>query len=241
VGPRPVRWTVPGIVLASIALNVVTNSVLPARLHIPVSLATAVGVSLLGMKAGVTLEDQGMSRRHVPGGIAHGLAASAPIAFALAAASRHRDLRRLYQEQSIESASPHRALYEALVRIPFGTALPEEVIFRGTSMALLARRRSPAATILVSSALFGLWHIAPTAQRIHELPHVRRRPKSYQLAHIAASVAATALAGVALGCLRLRSGSIIAPWLAHTTANATGYVITWLKTRANPPGSHRLN
>ena len=228
---RPARRSVAAIVLASIALDVAANSVLPRRLHIPVSLATAAGVSWLGSKTGVSLSEQGMSPRDAPRGLVYGLAASLPSAAALVFASRHRSLRTFYHQDTIASATPGWAAYEALVRVPFGTALPEEMIFRGTTMALLARRRSRLTTLIVSSILFGLWHIAPTSQRLDELPHVRRLPPGYQLGHVAGSVVATALAGLALGVLRLRSRSIVAPWLAHTTANASGYAAAWLAAR----------
>jgi membrane protease YdiL (CAAX protease family) len=227
----PVGRHVAAIVLACIALDVAANSVLPRRLHIPVSLATAAGVTWLGAKAGVPLREQGMAARDTPRGFLYGVAASLPSAVALVAASRHRSLGAFYQQEAIARATPGWAAYEAFVRVPFGTALPEEMIFRGTSMALLARRRSRLTTLAVSSLLFGLWHIAPTAQRLDELPHVRKLPPGYQVGHIAGSVVSTALAGIVLGWLRLRSGSIVAPWLAHTTANASGYAAAWLAAR----------
>jgi membrane protease YdiL (CAAX protease family) len=229
---RDASRPVAAIVLACIALDVVANSVLPRRLHIPVSMATAAGVSWLGAKAGVSMREQGMSPHDAPRGLLYGIAASLPSAIALVAASRHHSLGTFYQQEAIAKATPGWAAYEAFVRVPFGTALPEEIIFRGTSMALLARRRSRLTTLAVSSLLFGLWHIVPTAQRLDELPHVRRLPAGYQLGHIAGSVASTALAGVVLGWLRQRSGSIVAAWLAHTTANAAGYVAAWLAARS---------
>lgn len=237
---RPVKRAVAAIVLASIALDIAANSVLPRRLHIPISLATAAGVSWLGAKAGVPFAEQGMSLRDAPRGLLYGLAASLPSAIALVSASRHRSLRTFYHQDAIATATPGWAAYEALVRVPFGTALPEEMIFRGTTMALLARRRSRLTTLIVSSALFGLWHIAPTTQRLDETPHVRHLPPGYQLGHVAGSVVATTLAGIALGVLRLRSRSIVAPWLAHTSANASGYAAAWLAAREHVVPKRRV-
>jgi uncharacterized protein len=232
---RTVKRPVAGIVLASMALNIVANSILPPLLHIPISLATAASVTRLGVKAGVTLDQQGMALRTMPRGAVYGLATFLPIAIALGAASRHRTLGTYYQQEDIAAGSPGRTAYEAFVRIPWGTALPEEMIFRGTTMALLGRRRSPLATVVLSSALFGLWHAAPTAQRLNQLPHVKNGPPKHQLAHIAGSVASTAVAGLALGWLRVRSDSIVAPWFAHSTANATAFIASWLTARNRRP------
>jgi uncharacterized protein len=43
-----------------------------------------------------------------------------------------------------------------------------------------------------------------------------------------AAVCFTALAGVALCWLRLRSGSMLAPFLAHWTVNGLGVIVTLL-------------
>src|SRR5690348_16366411 len=50
-------------------------------------------------------------------------------------------------------------LFAALVRIPFGTVVFEELAFRGLLPALVGGGRWRAT--LVSSGLFGLWHVLP--------------------------------------------------------------------------------
>ena len=46
--------------------------------------------------------------------------------------------------------------------VPLGTVVPEELAFRGLLLALLARGRGVRAATLLSSGLFGLWHILPS-------------------------------------------------------------------------------
>ena len=45
--------------------------------------------------------------------------------------------------------------------IPLGTVMPEEFAFRGVLWGLLRRRSGRWAATLVSSGLFGVWHVAP--------------------------------------------------------------------------------
>ena len=49
-----------------------------------------------------------------------------------------------------------------MVRIPLGTAVAEETIFRGAVLGLLTQRHPRARAVAVSSALFGCWHVLPT-------------------------------------------------------------------------------
>jgi membrane protease YdiL (CAAX protease family) len=51
-----------------------------------------------------------------------------------------------------------------LLRIPVGTVAWEEIAFRGVLQAALRRVLAEPAAIAVGSAVFGLWHIRPTAE-----------------------------------------------------------------------------
>jgi uncharacterized protein len=88
------------------------------------------------------------------------------------------------------------ALWRVLVVIPLGTVVPEELAFRGLLLALLGRRHGVLGGILLSSGLFGLWHVVPS------------------------------LGGALLCWLRLRSGSLLAPILTHWTVNGLGVIVT---------------
>jgi membrane protease YdiL (CAAX protease family) len=120
--------------------------------------------------------------------------------------------------------SARDAWTEALVRIPFATALTEEVIFRGALPALFTRGRTTVSAYLLSSLTFGLWHCGPSLRRASsnfDSPHASFAD---QATHFAASILVTAAAGLVLGWLRYASNSVTAPWLVHCAANVTGFV-----------------
>ena len=84
---------------------------------------------------------------------------------------------------------------QALLDVPFGTVLVEEVAFRGVVLGLLLAPLGHGWALVVSSLLFGIWHV-PSALELHEAqsagpagPWARRRT-------VLATVAFTALAGV---------------------------------------------
>jgi membrane protease YdiL (CAAX protease family) len=145
--------------------------------------------------------------------------------------ARHGRARVLYGEERIGATPLGVAVYEAFARVPFGTALPEEVVFRGCLQAFLGKERSAVTAASVSSLLFGLWHIAPTVNRMHSNAFSRGRPFVFQVLWLAGTVVATTASGLALAWLRLASGSIVAPWMAHSTANGVGFMAAWLTLR----------
>jgi membrane protease YdiL (CAAX protease family) len=71
-----------------------------------------------------------------------------------------------------------------------------------------------------SAAVFGIWHIRPTLSALAANDLVGG-PILRALALLLACLF-TALAGVLFACLRLRSGSLLAPALLHLAANTLG-------------------
>jgi membrane protease YdiL (CAAX protease family) len=101
--------------------------------------------------------------------------------------SGHRDKR-------ITALTGRSLAYQVAVRIPVGTVLWEETAFRGVLQAALRRVMSERAAIVVTSGVFGIWHIRPTSEalRINGLADDRAQPT----AGIAAAVAVTTAGGV---------------------------------------------
>lgn len=114
--------------------------------------------------------------------------------------------------------------HQALVRIPLGTVLFEEVAFRGVLLALLMQRMGTRSAVLVSSTLFGLWHIVPTlgAANTNDIGGLS------QAGTVAGAVVITFVGGVVFCALRLRSGHLVAPVLLHLAFNVTGYALSWV-------------
>jgi len=115
--------------------------------------------------------------------------------------------------------------YQAVVRIPVGTVLWEEVAFRGVLQASLRRVLPTPAAIAVTSGVFGLWHLPPTWQalRTNGLADERR----HAVAGVGAGVAVTAAGGALLSWLRERSGGLAAPIALHLVANSGAAVAAW--------------
>ena len=117
-----------------------------------------------------------------------------------------------------------RVLYESLVRIPLGTAVVEEVIFRGAIYGLLSRVWKVPAAALIASVLFGLWHVLPTLSTLSTVRGAGVLAGTTAGAvSVLVTVAATTGAGLIFVWLRERSGSLLAPILAHAGLNASAF------------------
>ena len=170
---------------------------------------------------GLTAEDIGIGRgRWLPGRLGCGLAAGASAGWLLIAVVPAT--RPMLGDKRIGGLDGRAAAYQALIRIPVGTALWEETAFRGVLQAALRRVLPGTAAIAVTSGVFGAWHIRPTLQalRANGLAGDRRRA----LAGTCAGVATTAAAGVLLSWLRARSGRLAAPVLLHAAVNSGGLI-----------------
>lgn len=192
---------------------------LPAGAYVPACLGTTGAVVAL---AGVRPKALGLTVS-VPALAAGGAGAAAAVA-AVAVAARATTTRPLFHDERRTG----RLAYVALVRIPFGTVVLEEIAFRGVLLALTGP--------LVSSGLFGLWHIVPTniALNVNDVATTRGR----RLAALTGAAVATAVAGVGLCWLRLATGSLLAPAMVHAAATSSATVAAYAVTRparAIPP------
>jgi membrane protease YdiL (CAAX protease family) len=171
--------------------------------------------------SGLTAADIGIGRgRWLPGRLGCSLAAGAGTGWLLIAVVPAT--RPLLGDKRIGGLGGRAVAYQALIRIPVGTALWEETAFRGVLQAALRRVLPGTAAIAVTSGVFGAWHIRPTLQALQAngLAGDRRRA----LAGTCAGVATTAAAGVLLSWLRARSGRLAAPVLLHAAVNSGGLV-----------------
>ncbi len=126
------------------------------------------------------------------------------------------------------------ALFSAFVLIPTSTILLEEVAFRSVLWGMLARHATTWRALMVSSALFGLWHILPSlhlAAANHGIANaVRGAGSAANTLVVVGVVAFTALGGVVAGELRRRSGSLLASMGMHWATNGLGVlfgVLAW--------------
>jgi membrane protease YdiL (CAAX protease family) len=201
------------------------------RRYVRVNLC-ATGAALAAAAAsGLTLADLGLGPgRWLPGRAGYRLAATVAAGWLLIAVVPAA--RPLLGDKRITSLDARAAAYQALIRIPVGTALWEEVAFRGVLQAALRRVMPKATAIAVTSCLFGVWHIRPTLQalQVNGLAGTRGRA----VAGVAAAVATTTAGGVLFSWLRERSGSLTAPILLHVATNSGGLITALAVAPADP-------
>jgi uncharacterized protein len=117
------------------------------------------------------------------------------------------------------------ALLTSFVLIPLGTVLFEEVAFRGVLWGLLRRVRGTVTATVVSSVLFGIWHVLPSlglSSDNEAIGSAVGRGRSAQVITVLATVGFTALSGVVFCELRRRSGSLLASASLHWATNGLG-------------------
>ena len=170
--------------------------------------------------SGLTSADLGLRRDRLRAGLRLGSAAAAPVVAAFGVAALTPATRPLLDDQRIAGLDRRQLAYQVLLRIPVGTVAWEEIAFRGVLQAALRRVMDEPAATAVGSAVFGLWHIRPTAEALA----VNRLAASRgaRIAAVAGVVVGTAGAGAVLSLLRERSGSLAAPILLHLAANCAG-------------------
>lgn len=212
------------------ASNVVSNRLLPDALYIPWNLGIAALLLVLAIKVdGRTPDELGLSRDRLGAGLRLGGAVVGLVAVTMLLAAALPGTRELFEDTRAERDSGTAVAYAALLRVPFGTVVLEEVAFRGVLPAVLRARTSTRNAVAVSAALFGLWHVLPSA-------HLAERNEvvgdvfgpGATVAPIVFAVVATAIAGVALWLLRRWSGSLAAPMLTHWSTNGLGYLLAHL-------------
>jgi len=218
-----------GFAVALCAALTAYNNVIGAqpwhqRWYAPVN-AAAAGVVLAAAAAnGLTAADLGLGRdAWRPGRLGSLLPAATAAGWLVAAAMPAT--RPFLNDRRITTLDRRALAYQVAFRIPVGTVLWEEIAFRGVLQAALRRVMSEPAAIAVTSGVFGIWHIRPTAAalRVNGLADDRGQAT----ARVAAGVAATTAGGVLFSWLRARSGSLVAPVLLHLATNCVGPVVAW--------------
>jgi membrane protease YdiL (CAAX protease family) len=169
--------------------------------------------------SGLTSADLGLRRDRLRAGLSCGSAAAAPVVAAFALAALTPVTRPMLNDQRIAGLDRRQLAYHVLVRIPVGTVVWEEIAFRGVLQAALRRVLAEPAATVVGSAVFGLWHIRPTAEAlaVNQLAASRGR----RVTAVIAVAAGTAAAGALLSVLRERSGSLAAPVVLHMAVNCS--------------------
>jgi membrane protease YdiL (CAAX protease family) len=202
---------------ALIAWNALNLVPFPAAAYVPANLGLAVAAVVLARRAGLGWAELGL-RGGWRRGLVIGLGCAALVGTVLLVARRVPAAAPFLADERAAGLSGLALVYGTAIRIPFGTAVPEEIIFRGVLLAALRRRSAWWPAVLWSSAVFGLWHIGPTIvlARVNALD----TSALATAAVVAGAVATTTAAGVGFCLLRRWGGGVLAPVLAHTATNS---------------------
>ena len=217
-----------GLVLAVLVTGLLVDQAVPGA-HVAVGLGLAACLLAIARAARLTAADLGLARSMGPSGLRWGAAAAAVVAAAYALALLVPPVRQALPDSGGDVG--RAALLGALVVVPLGTVLPEELAFRGLLLALLGRGHGMRAATLVSSGLFGLWHVLPSlggGAANAAIAGAVGGDAAGTLLRVAVTVCFTFAAGVVLCVLRLRSGSLLAPVLAHWAVNGMGIIVALL-------------
>ena len=224
---RPLRLRLAFFAAVTIlaASNVVSNRIWPEG-YLLWNVAMT-GLLLVGARVavGLTWEDLGLHRPRLRRGVVVGAAVAASVAVVYTIALSMPATRSAFLDE--RAAGPLAvALFAALIRIPLGTAMLEETAFRGVLPALVGGGWWRAT--LVSSGLFGLWHVLPSIGMGNANAAFGAAFGGWgALAEIAVAVLFTFGAGIWLCALRRWSGHLVAPMLAHVATNSFGVLIAW--------------
>jgi uncharacterized protein len=211
----------------TLSANAIVHRVLPDESHIIANLVAAGGVVGLAMSAGATREDLGLRTEDLGAGARAGALASAAVLSVVGGAAALRRTRAFFADARVSDVSRGRTSYELAVRIPIGTALAEELLFRSGMVALFAQRRSWTTAAVASSLLFGLWHVLPTVASLETNPAIESvvTSRAHGAGAVAGVVAATGGAGLAFSLLLRGARSVVAPVMVHAVLNASTYAL----------------
>ena len=226
-------WIGPGAFAAVMAAYCVGRSVgIDGDLHPWTNTTVGLGVLALGFALGFDRRELGLEGREVPRGLAFGGAVWAAVAITLTVVAVVPATRDVFRDDT--AVLPTGAmLRRTLIVIPLGTALLEEAVFRGVLLAWLARRTSMVRAAVWSSVLFGLWHIPPTLGSADGTGAIgdASRAGPGTVGVVVALVAAMTVAGLGLCWLRVRSRSLVAPFVAPWGVNASALALAWTVSR----------
>jgi membrane protease YdiL (CAAX protease family) len=196
-------------------------------LPVAVGLLTA-ALILVAWAGGLTRADLGLGWTEVREGLGYGAAAVVLVLLVLVIAALIPATNGFLHD-SRAAISGGRLAYELGVSVLLLTAIPEEFAFRGVLLGSALRMWGPWRASVVTSALFGLWHIAPTLGTMSDNHEFRGAAASVagQVLLVLGAIAVTFAAGLVFCWLRLKSRSLIAPVMAHAATNGLALTVAW--------------
>jgi membrane protease YdiL (CAAX protease family) len=215
-------WAVAVVVTTLLLVNVIDNTVAHASLVL--GPAGAAWLLLVARRAGLSWHDLGLGSGSWRRGLAWAGTLIGAVAVVYAAGAALPLTRNAFRDTRYHLDLGH-SLLTAFVLIPVGTVLFEEVAFRGVLWGLVRKGRGPLIATVVSSVLFGLWHVLPSlglAGDNQAVGDAVGKGTAGQVLSVLGTVLFTGLSGVVFCELRRRSGSLLASAGLHWATNGIG-------------------
>jgi membrane protease YdiL (CAAX protease family) len=229
-------WWPPVLVIITLVLfNLLYHRVAPQTHHLLWALAGTFFLLALGLLDGNSWTDMGLGWGYLFWGLLWAIASIIIVTLGYVIVATFRKGRDAMHDERVSALSGPKLMFNALVEVPFGTVLFEEIAFRAVLFSMLARRFGVVWALIITAVLFGLWHILPsigTHQQSAALGSVVGRGRRGAILAVIASVVTTTVAGVIFAGMRMLSGSVIAPMGLHWATNGMGYFFSWTIIRA---------
>ena len=235
--PRPtadVRYLRPALVASAVLLlynNLV--SLVPLETRQDFLLYSNLSLTAIALLAAYALDlrpsDLGLTPRAVARSSLWGLAiglvlALPPVAFIVLSPFVTGET---VQAGDINDLSPGEMALRMAVRIPIGTALTEELVFRGVLFALWQKAAGLGGAVMGTSAVFALWHLVITFGSVAD-SEVVEGPALIVLGYVG-SLLALFIGGLFFALLRWRTGSVAGPFFVHWLTVALMTLAVWAR------------
>ena len=174
---------------------------------------------VLGLWAGLDADGLGLSPRRLTDGLRYGGLAFVAVTVVILLGVAIPATREAFHSGRADITAG-QLLVQVPLTIPLGTVVVEELAFRGALLGLFRLTMPTSRAVVACSLLFGLWHV-PSVLAATSGSDVR------VLGAATGTFVATFAAGVAFCWLRVRSGSLLAPAMAHLATNSVALVAAW--------------
>ncbi len=219
-------WPLLGTLALLGSVTVLNNSVAPGR-YLLWACAAIVGLVLLARADGLHRADWGFGPVTARAARAAGLLAGV-VALGMLLGTQLPGVTTAYQDERVAGMGAREVAFAALVRVPVGTVLLEEMAFRGVLLAMLMRRFGTPWGVVGSSVAFGAWHLLPAWHLPEGNAAIGSALGAQSLAAVGIALVAASLAGAFLCMLRIKYDHLIVPLAVHVTTNSMGYLLAWL-------------
>lgn len=221
--PRP--WPLV-TTLGLLTLVMLLNNLIAPGGYVLWAVLAMIGLALLARADGLRPSQWGL------GPVSRRAAVAAIVLAGLTAAvmvvgTRLPGISEAYLDERAAGLSAGQVAFAALVRAPIGTALLEEVAFRGVLLAMLAQRFGVVGAVIGSSVAFGAWHALPALGLAADNAVVGSVVGGQPGWAVALAVVASGLGGAVFCLLRIHYDHLIVPIAVHTTAVSLGYLLAW--------------